>query len=154
MVKPKPEKPNESLLISLPNGLKEEWRKWSKNTLQTSISQMIRNAVKEYKKNYNKSEQPSINTEMQKEIMKLKIERNAEVEKYKKIMNEMKEKTEKTENIREIKDSILSLLELKPMDTKTIALRIRLDRYETSNILKELSDDKMILFSSKKWELE
>ena len=65
----------------------------------------------------------------------------------------MKDKVNKKNNTREIKDQILSLLELEPMDTKTIALRIRLDLFETSNILKELYDNKLIELTENIWEL-
>jgi len=153
MSKPKPDQPTESLLISLPYGLKDEWKEWSKNTLQTSISQMIRSAVKEYQRNYEKLEEPSINSEIQNEILKLKFEKNEEIETYKKLIQEMKQNTDKITDLREIKDQILSLLELEPMDTKTIAIRIRLDKYETSNILTELLESKMINFTNKKWEI-
>ena len=39
------------------------------------------------------------------------------------------------------------------MDTKIIAIRIGLDKFETSNILKELHDNKLIEINENIWEL-
>ena len=141
------------IILYVDDDMKKNWKEWSKNTLQTSLSQMIRQAVKEYQRNYEKLDEPSLNTEIQNELMKLKYDRNEEIESYKTILKEMKDKVNKKNNTREIKDQILSLLELEPINTKTIALRIRLDLFETSNILKELYDNKLIELTENIWEL-
>ena len=67
------------IILYVDDDMKKNWKEWSKNTLQTSLSQMIRQAVKEYQRNYEKLDEPSLNTEIQNELMKLKYDRNEEI---------------------------------------------------------------------------
>jgi metal-responsive CopG/Arc/MetJ family transcriptional regulator len=139
--------------FTLPEPLKKEWNTFARKILQISTSQMVRNAVREYRNKYKKIEQPRENPEM--ELMKMKFEKLIDEK-----MNEIQKslKVEKVENIEieEAKDSILSLLEkLQPMKTKEIAKMIRMTSIETLNILEILQlKDKLIKITKEGWKID
>jgi len=68
-----PEKKIARVNFTLPNRLKNEWEIFAKETLGTSLSQMIRNAVKEYRSKYEQLEKQSGNIEMQ--LLEMRIEK-------------------------------------------------------------------------------
>ena len=153
MAKPKPTEKIVRVNFTLPESLKEEWDNFSRNTLQCSTSQMVRNAVRDYRLKYTKLEQPQVNPEL--ELMKMKLEQSIKNE-MNKFKEDLKNESNKIEDIEEIKNSILSILEIKqPMRTKEIARVIRLSPDKTLDILDILQQrDKIIKNTKDGWMIQ
>jgi len=90
-----PEKKITRINFTLPKRLKKEWETFAKETLNTTLSQMIRNAVREYRSKYTYIEKESSNFEMQ--IMERRIEKiiDLKIEKAMKKLNPQVSKEEK-----------------------------------------------------------
>ncbi len=142
--------------IHIDESLKNEWDKFAKEECHSTTSQMIRNAVREYRLKFAKLKQPETNPEL--ELMKLKLEQsiNERLVKMEKKVEESTAESKKIKNIQEIKDSILSLLEIKqPMKTKKISQLIRLELDKTVKVLGSLQlEDKIIKNTKNGWMIQ
>jgi len=68
-----PEKKMARINFLIPSDLKNEWEIFAKENLNMSLSQMIRSAVREYQKNYEKYEEGS--AQLNKELIEFQIDR-------------------------------------------------------------------------------
>jgi len=68
-----PEKKMARINFLIPSDLKNDWEVFAKEHLNMSLSQMIRSAVREYQKNYEKYEESSL--QLNKELIEFKIEK-------------------------------------------------------------------------------
>ena len=90
-----PQRKSGRINFILPKRLKEEWEIFAKEILNTSLSQMIRNAVREYRNKYKQLEEKSGSIEMR--LMEMRMEKMIS-EKMEKMMAKLKTQLNKEEN--------------------------------------------------------
>ncbi len=142
--------------FTMPLFLKEEWDEFAKNTLNSSTSQMVRNAVRDYRNKYKELERPTSNLSL--ELLEMKMQKMKEsigqdMLEFKKLMKV--EKNEK-DGIDEAKDSILEILEkLQPIKTKPIAKMIRMNPSDVLDILESMQlEYKLIKITKTGWIID
>jgi hypothetical protein len=161
MSKPKPNEEMVKVNFTIPTSLKGEWKDFAKNVLKCPMAQMIKNAVRDYRLNFQALNETKLSPEL-----------GMISQKQEKMMEEMKEKLQQIEQlvqkpksvipdldgIEAIKESILLDLEErngKPIETKKLAKIIRVDKDETLNILGEMQEKQgLIKRISKGWILQ
>lgn len=136
--------------ISLPENLKDVWKAFA-DEMNTNVSNMIRNAVREYMMK-NKKEEHKNEYEKEEKIKEL----NNKIEKMSSIMDKIAETKEKKENVKdilEIKESILQALEMKEFNFSNLSKLIRGDEDSIMKALSELRSDKIVERGEEGWKL-
>ena len=143
----------ERINFTLPESLKSEWESFAKET-RKSISQMIKDAVREYRKLLKREEQPVVSPELQ--VLELRLEKMLEqkMQQYQELLKQPAPATEEIDNIQDMKGRILAILEDGPQPSTKLASYLGITRKQIMKVLEEMQEpDKLVKIDKGIWSV-
>ncbi len=153
MAKPKPTEKMERINFTLPESLKEEWEALAKS-LRKPVAVMIKDAVREYRNNLKKANEPTVNPELQ--VLELKLEKmlDQKMQQFKEASKETSPTIEEPDNVDEIKGRILAMLEdLGPQSSAKLSTYLGIPRKLAMHILEEMQESNVVKIDKGSWSV-